>query len=488
MKWLRMLSSIFAQFAGSTAPPSIDPTVAPSLDPTVSPTASSLNPTTSPSGHPTFAPTAGAPTGDPSTEHPTKDPSAHPTLDPTHDPSMDPTDVPTLDPTFGPTALPTTDPTVNPTKHPNEATVTSAGIVISMDHISQILPIIIAFAAGFICLLLLCCAILIWIKCATHKKFNGDQAQELQDSKRQGAKHRTEITNALIANITVGEYDDTDTMPEGKSLSLEVNAVIEDLKQFSRDFGYKYMPITDKMYWSEQEILSFLRDDVGSEFFDENKRPKYDGLIVCISSCGNDDYVLTSDRQVMDKTAIHRLISNKYAAIREFPRIFIFDTCAVPEAVSMNGPAIDYDMALAANYKENNAQHVVAAVSEEMDTGDVQNIEFQERGSAPVIDVGKNTDFEDVRELNEWTHNTKNPDYNLVNINAVGLDEKSPNAIHYFTERVRENIDKQMELGLTYVEDSIKEDVRQQGDASFVSVLNNKTRTMMIRKRTKRRK
>ena len=339
--------------------------------------------------------------------------------------------------------------------------------VISSDSALQNVILFGALAAAFCCLLTICCVIVL-----IHKKLSNKSAFDLQQI--QIAKDdRIIMSNALIANIVIGKYDDD---ANGESSYLEVDSVIDDMKQFANDFGYQYMSINDKRYWTEQEILSFLRDDVGAEFFDENGTPKYDGLIVGITSYGDGRDIMSSDREVMDKVAIHRVISNQYAAIRDFPRIFIFDSCALPHGQKMIVSMTQQHAVMGVVSNHVIPQHKSQELSVSLDTASTEEIGVQH------VDIGKNTDFEDVRQINEWTHNNKNPDYNLVTIDAVG-DSSTSNVIHCFAERVRLNVENQEGLGLTDVMDHIRTDLRQRQDVSFVPVLNNKTPTMMIGKK-----
>ena len=321
---------------------------------------------------------------------------------------------------------------------------------------------------------------------------NNDTANKLQTLQIEMQKNQLVMANGLIVNIPIGSYDGNTAVPnyELKSLEEPVSAVIDGMRQFADDFQYKYLSLDDKTYWTEQRILSFLRDDVGTEFFHENGSPKYDGLIVCITSYGDERHVLSSDYQVMEKRAIHRIISNKYAAIRDFPRIFIFDTCAVPRHLmtSLSTTSVNRQMdentemaAATATF----SQHVMAATSiESSDLAGVIGMETQSDHSEMSNEnvVTKNTKLDDVRVINEWTQSTKNPDYNLVTIDSVG-DTSISNVTHFFTERVRQNVANQEGMGLSDVMENIRADLRQRRDASFVPILNNKTSKMVIHKK-----
>ena len=73
--------------------------------------------------------------------------------------------------------------------------------------------------------------------------------------------------------------------------------------------------------------MHFLKEDVVSTFCDENGHPVFDGLIVSFSCHGIGNNIVTSDYKLIDRTVIHRCISEQYPQIREIPRIFLFDAC-----------------------------------------------------------------------------------------------------------------------------------------------------------------
>ena len=279
-------------------------------------------------------------------------------------------------------------------------------------------------------------------------------------------KTQTRMSNGLIVNIVVGKYENganSNITP----LYLKTDHVIRDLRRWANDIRYTYMPLQDKIYWTEQEISSFLRDDVGSEFLDESGTPKYDGLIVCVTGYGTQRDILSSDHELMDKIAIHRIISNHYAQIRDFPRIFMFDTRVLPEDYTMTVGDIEQNFTVNVT-----SQHVVPTNSAQLDIGD----------STMVPDIGKKTDFEDVREVNEWTFSTKNPDYNLVFIKAMHTSP-APFVVQSFINSVRDNMKNDYELGLNDIIDKVRPDAYEHGASTFIPVLNNKTRTMIIHKK-----
>ena len=59
----------------------------------------------------------------------------------------------------------------------------------------------------------------------------------------------------------------------------------------------------------------------------EDNIDRYDGLCVIISCHGIKDFIVTSDRKIIEKSAIHRLFSARRPLIRNKPRLFIFNCC-----------------------------------------------------------------------------------------------------------------------------------------------------------------
>ena len=92
--------------------------------------------------------------------------------------------------------------------------------------------------------------------------------------------------------------------------------------------GYDFISNNRKTKWTKNEILSFLRDDVGNTFFSPQGKAKYDGLLVCVSGHGIRGHVVTSNLEHVDKTRISRCIYDRFPKFIDIPRIFIFDACA----------------------------------------------------------------------------------------------------------------------------------------------------------------
>ena len=204
-----------------------------------------------------------------------------------------------------------------------------------------------------------------------------------------GAK---EMRNGLIVSIPIGIYDNSkNSEVNGYFTNLAVDRDARNMKNLSDFLNYKFMAIDDKLRWTESEIMDFMKNKVGEEFFDETGTPKYDGLIVSFSGHGVRNHIVSSDGKVIDRTSIHRCISNQFPKIRQFPRIFIFDAC--------DGAGDRRETVTKCERVDSQSFSDTEVVfDEEKDKGDAQ------KGT----DIGKQTELEDVQKDDEWTTSTKN--------------------------------------------------------------------------------
>ena len=83
-----------------------------------------------------------------------------------------------------------------------------------------------------------------------------------------------------------------------------------------------------KTHWTQDGILSYLKNDVGAAFFIKKRRKKYDGLLVCVSGHGVRGHVVTSKREYVDKAMTYRSICENYPQFVDVPRVFMFDACS----------------------------------------------------------------------------------------------------------------------------------------------------------------
>jgi len=158
------------------------------------------------------------------------------------------------------------------------------------------------------------------VHCVSQIKLRREFAQYLQ------------IKNGLIVCIAIGKYDSPPPNPEIKLKfeNLPVEADMKNLKKLAKFLNFEFLNVPKsfgRLHWSKAKILQFLREDVAEACFDDDGQPNYDGIIVSVSGHGVRDCIVSSEYERIDRTEIHRSISDQYAQIRKIPRIFLFDAC-----------------------------------------------------------------------------------------------------------------------------------------------------------------
>eukprot|EP01084_Bolivina_argentea_P154636 269524_1 len=122
------------------------------------------------------------------------------------------------------------------------------------------------------------------------------------------------IRNALVVIIAIGCYEPNNNS-DLQNICLKQLPLKNDIDNLNELFddllNYKVIPTEFKMSWTEHELITFLKEDVCQQLFDNNmdNELQYDGLIVCISCHGMKHTIITSDYKIIEKTVIHRIIS-----------------------------------------------------------------------------------------------------------------------------------------------------------------------------------
>lgn len=161
--------------------------------------------------------------------------------------------------------------------------------------------------------LMFCLVISLGIHCKSRYKVHRQLSDDLQ------------IKNGLIVSIAIGKYEHKDWT------NLPVERDVEHVKKLAKFLNFEFLNVPKSyggLSWTKKEIFRFLGEDVAQACFDEKEQAKYDGIIVFISGHGMRHSIISSDLEVVDRTAIHRSISDKFPKIREIPRIFLFDACS----------------------------------------------------------------------------------------------------------------------------------------------------------------
>ena len=289
-----------------------------------------------------------------------------------------------------------------------------------------------------------CFVIIIYIYIKRNKQLYSSVNKE-ESPQAMSPRYIAPITNGLCVIVTIGDYQTFD--PQTKIKNIPIDKDNENLRQAFNLFNYNIIPSQPKAYWDEQAILSFLDNDVMNELVnDDDDELRYDGLIVRISGHGTEHFIVTSDHQYVEKSAIHRIFGIKSSKIREIPRIFIFDAC--------------------------NGQATRTEIDTINDSSD---------------DNSKCFRLTDLPNQRSWTTKDKNPDFNLVEIHAsnIGFQSKynqdnGSYLLYEFAKRITEYTlnNKKEELGRTF--EKIQNDLHDRGKQQIMHIFNNNTRYLEL--------
>ena len=316
-----------------------------------------------------------------------------------------------------------------------------------------------------------------------------------------------DLKNPMVINVGIAFYE------RPKPKDAEIKGTLRDLDGirvdidnsihlFKQKLKYKVYPdysnqtIDDyKAYWTQNDLIKLLEDKAdeleenlkhdpdGSK---ESESSKYDGLIVEISCHGMDNDIITSDYKRISKTAIHRIFSAKRPAIRDIPRVFIFDCCS-----GIN----DRDTDFRSQLEQDEEMEESSSEEEGDDYGKGTNTSETVQG-----ETGKQYDADDVEQDEVlWARDENNPDYKLAVIHAAneGFQSKmSTETGSYVITTLMEKLGdlaeqtghKQVCLQTGHKEvlqkvlGQIQEDLHQKGKQLLVMTFNNKTENIRFKK------
>ena len=303
-----------------------------------------------------------------------------------------------------------------------------------------------------IAVILILILIVLTVICHSHKKLQSEVANE-------GVK---EMRNGLLVSIPIGIYDNSDDPTVSiRFPNIPVERDAKNMKDLADFLQYEYLTIDGKLNWTESEVTDFITNKVGEEYFDADGNPKYDGLIVSFSGHGVRDHIVTSDGQLIDRTSIHRSVSNKFPEIREFPRIFIFDAC--------DGSG---DRTKSVSSSATVASKETVHSDSEMDDYKSEDEMVEDENTRQQTETEKGMKLEDVQKDDEWTTHTKNPDYNLAVVHASnsGFVAKMHSAEHigsylsyFFAKQVKRNVQSGNTQGLGEIMKDIERALHDKG-------------------------
>ena len=338
----------------------------------------------------------------------------------------------------------------------NEPTQSSHPSMSRPVNLQNIYFIVIIVGAVLLLLILLILAVI----CHSHRKL----AHEVHNV--DGMVMR----NGMLVSIPIGIYDNSEDAEVPQHFpNLPVERDAKNIKALAVFLQYKFLTIHRKFKWTESEVMDFMTNKVGEEFFDSDGNPKYDGLIVSFSGHGVRNRIVTSDGKLIDRTSLHRCISNKYPKIREFPRIFLFDAC---DGAGKRREIVD------GHLTEN----------EEKEKGNMLQIEGAE------TETVKNTILADVQNADDWAIDTKNPDYNLIAVHASnagfvakmhGAEDVGSYLSYFFANKLRQNVKDGNTKGLGDTMDDIEEKLHDSGKQLIRTEFFSGTRNLRIEKRVR---
>lgn len=285
------------------------------------------------------------------------------------------------------------------------------------------------------------------------------------------------MKNGLIVSIPIGHYQNNAKRAEvpGPVPDLPVESDVQNMKELADYLNYKFLTIENKMSWTEAEIMNFLSNRIGSEFFGDFGVPKHDGLIVAFSGHGIKDHIVTSDLKRMDRTAIHRYVSNAFPKIRDFPRVFLFDAC------DGSGDKVNVTVA-SSKTVDNTKGHKVADHS--VAASELSEMSENQVELSPVSsEMTKNTQLADVQHDKEWISGNKNPDYGLTVVHASnkGFVAKMKGGsvgsylTYFFTKSIIQN---HKTMGLASMLEKINETLHSHGKQQLRTEFFSKTRNL----------
>ena len=369
-----------------------------------------------------------------------------------------------------------------PTDSPSVAIAPEESLATAPDSSSQTVTLIIIVVAVFAFVMLICCSV-IMIRCFWSTNLTASASMEMQ-TRPKSSVPKTDgpiISNGLVVGIGIGEYESDDWQ------NLNVKKDLQNLQEFSNFLGYEFMSNHDKIYWTKEEILSYLRNDVGAAFFTKKGGKKYDGLLVCVSGHGVLGHVVTSKLEYVEKTAISRCICENYHQFVDIPRIVMFDACSGARERQSSLRSIGGDESNEAG-KGDVKQHIIAMHSEEM-SGDMTP---KDNPADIEGDIGKAGDMHETGGSNKAKRGSSvgsDLDRNTAVIHAAnsGYQAKMRGDIgsyllSSFIYAVQTNQAKHEQKGLEELMEEIQNGLHKNGRQQTESIFNDTKNLRMERK------
>eukprot|EP01084_Bolivina_argentea_P166897 289725_1 len=191
--------------------------------------------------------------------------------------------------------------------------------------------------------------------------------------------------------------------------------------------------------------------------------------------------IITSDYKIIEKTVIHRIIS-KHPQVRNIPRIFIFDSCSgvsQREIISQTTTSMD---------ENDESDDIIESNGVTLELTCLNDIKPCDKGPIKTeeTNLSKMVSLTEISNGNEWTSDTKNPDYKLVIINAANIGFKAgcntefgSHLIYEFTLKIKRNILYNEKKSLATILDEIQNKLHDSGQ-QITKTFNNNTRHLKL--------
>lgn len=323
-----------------------------------------------------------------------------------------------------------------------------------------------------------------------------------------------EIKNAVGVVITIGRYDKkpANPSPHLAHTRLQDLAVEKDHKKLGDLLGpdclnYEVYPNGtkfhfNKTHWTEEQLIGLLEDKAKYVSEQIEQGVNIDGMVIAISGHGMHSAICTSDYQLIDKVAIHRIFSAKYPNLRGIPRLFIFDCCEgsnerfpfreVPSVISD-----DDGKNLNAISHKSDTSLTVSNMRRGSRVSFMSSVTTSSKGSAATAttarSMAKDFALTNVARQNEmWVKGEHNPDHMLVELHAANAGFQAKlNAdigsylISGFCEKVKGNLGKEKKY-LCELVDEIQKELADLGKQQIVPTYHNKTRYITFERNEKK--
>lgn len=316
------------------------------------------------------------------------------------------------------------------------------------------------------------------------------------------------VRNVLAVIICIGEYEDDPAVSGLHGIKKDY----ANLMQHFNYLNYRVMRGSQKnpYWWTEDDIISFLVNDVVDALFEGTDRVQYDALIVCISCHGLENTVITSDLRKIEKQLLHRAVSHYRPKVRNIPRIFIIDACDGPKVyryplfrlcppfalqqfgqfifvyvvqdrqISESSSSISELKPILLAKSDGNSGSGRSACSSQLE----MVVIFHSR-----ITIGLRLSAFEQQDLSRWTTSVNNPDYNLAFICSAnnGFQAKirgdiGSDFIYSFIQKVQSSVEGEEDKTLADICYEIQDELYGEGRSLPVFNFNNQTRNVVFQR------